>query len=218
MSSQAQLDANRRNALKSTGPRTETGKAKSSLNALKTGINSKREIIPGEDPRDLQTLTDEYLERWNPTTPEQRFLIDALVFIDWTVRRLRHAEAEFWTFQIEDAWQPARKTPLGRAYAANSKKLDNLGRRLESAIRTHRKTLESLIKLKAAQAEPEPPAPAPEPLPRTVPEPPPHQSDPVTIGFVLPNSKPAESTPLTSQHSALPEGATQPSALDILVS
>ena len=40
----------------STGPRSAEGKARSSMNALKSGIYSKSLTIPGEDPARLDTL------------------------------------------------------------------------------------------------------------------------------------------------------------------
>ena len=74
-----QIEANRLNAQKSTGPRSVEGKAVSCLNALKTGIDAKSQVIPGEDPAHLETLTAEYRERWQPATPEERLLVDSLV-------------------------------------------------------------------------------------------------------------------------------------------
>ena len=52
MPTQAQLNANRLNAQKSTGPTSPEGKAASSLNALKSGIDAWSHIIPGEDTAD----------------------------------------------------------------------------------------------------------------------------------------------------------------------
>ncbi|MFI5381076.1 MAG: hypothetical protein ACHRHE_17400, partial [Tepidisphaerales bacterium] len=48
--SAARTAANRRNALKSTGPRTPEGKAKSALNALKHGLTAQSPLLPTEDP------------------------------------------------------------------------------------------------------------------------------------------------------------------------
>ena len=50
MPTEAQINANRLNAQKSTGPTSPEGKARSALNALKSGIDAWSHIIPGEDP------------------------------------------------------------------------------------------------------------------------------------------------------------------------
>src|SRR5581483_10830012 len=49
MSTLRQIEANRRNSQLSTGPRTPEGKAVSRFNALKSGVNAKAQVIPGED-------------------------------------------------------------------------------------------------------------------------------------------------------------------------
>ena len=55
MASQARIDANRRNAQRSTGPRTEAGKSRAKLNALKDGSHAKtvNPVLPQEDPIEL---------------------------------------------------------------------------------------------------------------------------------------------------------------------
>ena len=54
MSTLRQIEANRRNAQKSTGPTSVTGKAASSMNALKTGIHAKSLVLPSENPAELE--------------------------------------------------------------------------------------------------------------------------------------------------------------------
>jgi hypothetical protein len=49
MTSDRQTEANRRNALLSTGPKTPEGKAIAALNALKHGLLSRDALLPGED-------------------------------------------------------------------------------------------------------------------------------------------------------------------------
>jgi hypothetical protein len=46
MTTQAKIDANRRNATKSTGPKTAAGKARVSLNALKHGLSAQTMVLP----------------------------------------------------------------------------------------------------------------------------------------------------------------------------
>ena len=52
--SQKQIDANRRNAKKSTGPKTKEGKAKSAMNSIKYGIYSDKYLIKDESPVEFQ--------------------------------------------------------------------------------------------------------------------------------------------------------------------
>src|SRR5712692_1565455 len=85
MPTEAQINANRLNAQKSTGPKTPEGKAASSLNALKSGIDAWSHIIPGEDPAD----------------PTQLALVDTLISTEWIQRRLRRIEAQLWNYQVD---------------------------------------------------------------------------------------------------------------------
>ena len=54
--SQKQIDANRRNAQQSTGPKTKEGKAKSAMNSIKYGIYSDKFLIKGEKKRILMSI------------------------------------------------------------------------------------------------------------------------------------------------------------------
>ncbi len=53
MASKEQIKANRENAKKSTGPRTNSGKARTAKNALKHGLLAQDAVLPGEDPADF---------------------------------------------------------------------------------------------------------------------------------------------------------------------
>src|SRR6266852_644630 len=101
MPTQAQLDANRLNAQKSTGPTSPQGKAASSVNALKSGIDAWSHIIPGEDPAELEALTAAFVLHFRPSDPNQLSLVDTLISAEWTQRRLRRIEAQLWNYQVE---------------------------------------------------------------------------------------------------------------------
>ena len=77
MASIQQIEAIRRNARRSAGPRTNEGKAVSRYNALAGAIYADREtVLPHEDPEALTALAAEYYEQFQPSSPEQRSLVD----------------------------------------------------------------------------------------------------------------------------------------------
>ena len=65
--SQKQIDANQRNAQKSTGPKTKEGKAKSAMNSIKYGIYSDKYLIKDESPVEFQNYRKKMLKCLNPT-------------------------------------------------------------------------------------------------------------------------------------------------------
>src|ERR1035438_1065664 len=126
MSTLRQIEANRRNAQKSTGPTPVTGKAASSMNALKTGIHAKSLVLPSEKLADLELLIDEYYQHRLPASPEARALLDDLIRCEWLQRRLHTAETQFWAFDNKDAWTPDNQYPLGQTVSRRSKAFGQL--------------------------------------------------------------------------------------------
>ena len=66
MISQRKIDANRRNARKSTGPRTEEGKDQVKLNALKHGLTARTVVLPHEDEEAYQQRREAWSEGPQP--------------------------------------------------------------------------------------------------------------------------------------------------------
>ena len=64
MTSLKQINANRKNAKKSTGPVTDMGKAKVSINAIKYGLYSEHHIAVGEDIIHFKNYVDMMLETY----------------------------------------------------------------------------------------------------------------------------------------------------------
>jgi len=184
MPSLRQIEANRRNAQKSTGPTSVTGKAVSSMNALKTGIYAKSLVLPSEKLADLEQLIDEYYESHHPATPETRALVDDLIYGEWLKRRLRAAETQIWAYDHQENYRPDPKYPLGQTAASRGKAFAQLQWRIECTRRASRQALQDLQQLQAEAAA----APAPvvePPLPPGAPSlnPSPQTTSP-KIGFV----------------------------------
>src|SRR5207249_4041420 len=95
MISQKKLQANRRNAQKSTGPKTPEGKAVSSQNGLTHGLTSRKfPILPGEDEAAYQEFHEAMVLDLKPRGVMQREIVDDIVLIRWKLRRVPHIEAE----------------------------------------------------------------------------------------------------------------------------
>ena len=115
MSTLRQIEANRRNAQKSTGPTSVTGKATSSMNNLKTGIHAKSLLLPYENAADLQQLIEECYLHYHPANPEQRFYGDDLIRCEWTLRRLAVAETQLFEYAHQEAFREEDDFPLGQS-------------------------------------------------------------------------------------------------------
>jgi hypothetical protein len=93
MATQAQIEANRRNSQKSTGPATAAGKAASSLNALKSGIYAESLLILGESAETFEDLAREYQDTCRPVGPLEQAAVNTLIHSDWLLRRMRRVES-----------------------------------------------------------------------------------------------------------------------------
>ena len=114
---------------------------------LRTGISAKACVIPGEDAGELESLTRDYHQQWQPATPLECFLVDALVHGDWQLRRLRRIEAQLWTSQLAAAGDSG--SPLGDTYSRALDAFTRLQRRIDSTERSYFRALTQLQRLNA---------------------------------------------------------------------
>jgi len=149
MATQPQIHANRKNAQKSTGPRSAEGKAKSRFNALKSGLHARSQVIPGEDPAELEALAQDYREEFTPKSPSEMVLVDSLIAGDWQLRRLRKIEAQLWQRELAD---PHAATDLGEAYGRNPR-LDQVERRIQTTERSYRQALKQIRQMQKEDQE-----------------------------------------------------------------
>ena len=92
MATERQIQANRRNAQKSTGPKTPRGRAAVRLNSLKHGLNAKTLILPGENRADYKALLHSLEAEHQPTTPRERRLVMQSAKATWRLRRILHRQ------------------------------------------------------------------------------------------------------------------------------
>jgi hypothetical protein len=82
------LAANRANARKSTGPRSQNGKLKSSVNALRHGVYSEKFIVGTEDENAFRNFAASFMDEFEPQTASELELVDALIQTSWRRRRI----------------------------------------------------------------------------------------------------------------------------------
>ena len=79
MATEGQIEANRINAQKSTGPRTPEGKAVVSQNAITHGLLARAGVIPGEDEHEFAAHREGLLQQLRPGAPLEEVLADRIV-------------------------------------------------------------------------------------------------------------------------------------------
>jgi len=87
--SEARLAANRENAQKSHGPTSPEGKAKSCLNAVKSGLTGKTLLFLTPQERGEYVLhVDSYETEFQPVGPEERALVQSIADIRWRLNQI----------------------------------------------------------------------------------------------------------------------------------
>jgi hypothetical protein len=93
MISHAKLEANRRNAKKSTGPRSLEGKRRSALNAMKHGITARIPLLPDEDARAYNERMVYWNEDLKPGNGVERLQVRRAAHCSWQLDRVQGAQA-----------------------------------------------------------------------------------------------------------------------------
>jgi hypothetical protein len=88
---------NRANSAHSTGPRTESGKQRSSLNALSHGLTARTAVLPTEDPDTYQRHIQQFLDEYAPATPTETQLVHEIANTAWRLNRIPFLEAELFS-------------------------------------------------------------------------------------------------------------------------
>lgn len=101
MSSFRQIEANRGNALRSTGPKTEAGKRRSRRNAVRHGLTAETVVVALEDIEDYQALEAAIIADYDARTAVERELVLRLASLLWRMRRATAVETDLFQIQAE---------------------------------------------------------------------------------------------------------------------
>ena len=102
MATQAQILANRRNAQKSTGPRTTEGKAAVSQNAVKHGLLARHTVITSETQADFNLHRDRILADLDPLRATESVLAERIVSLSWRLKRAERIQNKAIDAMTED--------------------------------------------------------------------------------------------------------------------
>jgi hypothetical protein len=140
-----QLEANRKNALRSTGPTTPKGKQVSRLNALKHGLQAKEVLIPGEDPADFDAMKSELRDDLKPEGHMESHFVDQIGFYEWNLRRVRRAEAGAIRGQILSATESDVEDEIDRPYEDSAELLPEILPKTSAGIASQRAAVEKAL-------------------------------------------------------------------------
>jgi hypothetical protein len=101
MTSVRQIEANLRNALKSTGPKTEAGKQVSRCNAVRHGLTAETVIGALEDAEDYQAFEAAIIADYDAQSAVERELVLRLASILWRLRRATMMETGLFEIQAQ---------------------------------------------------------------------------------------------------------------------
>ena len=101
MTSFRQAEANRLNSLRSTGPRTEDGKARSRLNAVRHGLTTETVVPNLEDPEDYKAFEATIIADYCAETAVARELVLRLAWLLWRLRRATAIETLLFTIESD---------------------------------------------------------------------------------------------------------------------
>jgi hypothetical protein len=96
-----QIEANRRNALRSTGPRTDEGKRQSRRNALRHGLTAETVVDGLEDSEDYKAFEAAVIADYDARTAVERELVLRLASLLWRLRRIISIETDLLKIQSD---------------------------------------------------------------------------------------------------------------------
>ena len=151
-----QAAASRLNGALSQGPTSESGKATSSLNALKTGLTGRTVLLPSEDAALYEAHLAQFSELYQPVGDQELALVQSLADTHWRLARIPALEMGIYALgRLEfadlfpDYEEGARKILIeAKTYLAYQRQLNNLSIQ-EGRLR--RQAEKDLAALKALQ-------------------------------------------------------------------
>jgi hypothetical protein len=140
---------NKANAQKSTGPRTQAGKQRSKLNALRHGLTGQTVVLPTEDHSAYERHSQSFLDEYHPKDATEAHLVQSLIDTSWRMNRAATVETNLFSLGIIEmeerlhANHPEAEAALAmalafrehmRAFASISTQSQRLARQFERTL------------------------------------------------------------------------------------
>ena len=143
------------NAQHSTGPRTEAGKQRSSMNALRHGLTGQTVVLPTEDHSAYQRHSQSFLDEHQPKGATETQLVQSLIDTSWRQNRAAAVETNLFSLgitEMEDSVQanhPDAETALAMALAfrEHNRAFSQISIYSQRLARQFERTLELLRKI-----------------------------------------------------------------------
>src|SRR6202162_5210220 len=146
---------NKANAQHSTGPRTEAGKQRSSMNALRHGLTGQTVVLPTEDHSAYQRHSQSFLDEHQPKGATEIQLVQSLIDTAWRQNRAAAAETNLFSrgiTEMEDSIQANHQDAetalaMALAFREHTRAFAQIGIYSQRLARQFERTLELLRKI-----------------------------------------------------------------------
>ena len=151
MLSEKQLAANRANAQKSSGPRTEEGKQRSARNALRHGLTAHVTVMTDADRKAQEAFCLPIIEELDPQSPNELQLAQAYANLQWRINRLAAIEENVFTLGALDSPDPDDPLCDARTFLQNAASLNTLSIYNHRLIAESEKILKQFLHFRAVR-------------------------------------------------------------------
>ena len=161
MATQKQIEANRRNAQKSTGPQSPETKAKTRLNAMRDGFTGQVTTLSDDDRPIFEKFKSDFIQDLAPKTVMELSLASSIAWDTWRLNHLRAVEMNTFALgtannSVEiEADNPQIHTALSGAvtFADEAKRFALMSMYEQRMNRSLHKNLTTLLKLQAERKQ-----------------------------------------------------------------
>lgn len=156
-------EINQLNAQHSTGPKTEAGKQRSSLNALRHGLTGQIIVLPGEDLQAYQRHVDSFIAEYRPKNATETQLVQTLADTAWRLNRVAALENNLLVLGIVREPTPLHNAPgqvqdalaIAAALDSQTRALSNLSLHGQRLSRQFEKTVQLLDEIQSKRRQSE---------------------------------------------------------------